>query len=252
MSFPREAFVAPVQTKPSPGVIGEGRKITKVLDSSLPQWPAASSLCTGSEQMRYTDNPRFQLAMQQVATQNSPYMTVPPTKAYSFRSVEPAQHLWSQTFCSTDDMPYQENGTQTPAQYCRAQLKEAETVNSDDDDEIPSPKFKTHPNKYPVQIECHGSKFCGYRRQQSRSGYKLLHLKGEGGDTQQIRYYKKDLVRVCKCGQQKSMDEFLLNGSGVETDGYEIHYSQKCKWKAYDDYKTGQRVLIRLCKCYEL
>ncbi|MEM7348403.1 MAG: NAD-dependent epimerase/dehydratase family protein [Chloroflexota bacterium] len=30
-----------------------------------------------------------------------------------------------------------------------------------------------------------------------------------------------------------------------------IDKGQKCRWKAYDDYKTGQRVLIRLCKCYK-
>jgi len=46
------------------------------------------------------------------------------------------------------------------------------------------------------------------------------------------------------------MYKTLASGLTEETNGYEIHYSQKCKWKAYDDFKTGERVLIRLCKCY--
>ena len=47
------------------------------------------------------------------------------------------------------------------------------------------------------------------------------------------------------------MDGALAHGRANDCDGYEIHYSQKCKWKAYDDFKTGKRVLIRLCKCYK-
>ncbi|KAF6036552.1 hypothetical protein EB796_005142 [Bugula neritina] len=47
------------------------------------------------------------------------------------------------------------------------------------------------------------------------------------------------------------MDGALTHGRNNDCDGYEIHYSQKCKWKAFDDFRTGQRVLIRLCKCYK-
>ena len=48
------------------------------------------------------------------------------------------------------------------------------------------------------------------------------------------------------------MDGALVHGRANDCDGYEIHYSQKCKWKAYDDFKTGNRVLTRLDKCYTL
>ena len=57
--------------------------------------------------------------------------------------------------------------------------------------------------------------------------------------------------RICRCGAYTQMDGALVHGRANDCDGYEIHYSQKCKWKAYDDFKTGKRVLIRLCKCYK-
>ena len=66
-----------------------------------------------------------------------------------------------------------------------------------------------------------------------------------------IKYYQKDLVRICRCGQYPQMDGALTHGRSNDCDGYEIHYNQKCKWKAYDDFKTGKRVLVRLCKCYK-
>ena len=48
------------------------------------------------------------------------------------------------------------------------------------------------------------------------------------------------------------MEQMLLNrGRDNDTDGYEIHYNNKCRWKAYEDFKTKKRVLIRLCKCYK-
>ena len=57
--------------------------------------------------------------------------------------------------------------------------------------------------------------------------------------------------RVCHCNKYKNRENLLRDGFSSEIDGYEVHYSQKCKWKAYDDFKTGKRVLIRLCKCYK-
>ena len=60
------------------------------------------------------------------------------------------------------------------------------------------------------------------------------------------------LYRVCVCGNEVDMEQMLLNrGRDNDTDGYEIHYNNKCRWKAYEDFKTKKRVLIRLCKCYK-
>ena len=56
---------------------------------------------------------------------------------------------------------------------------------------------------------------------------------------------------VCRCGSYPTMDGALAHGRSNDCDGYEIHYNLKCRWKAYDDFKSGKRVLIRLCKCYK-
>ncbi|XP_067948737.1 uncharacterized protein [Watersipora subatra] len=119
----------------------------------------------------------------------------------------------------------------------------------------------THPNKFPVEIEYHDNQHCVYRRQNTRSGPKVKQRRSTvyrpngsplmGMEVQQVKYYQKDLVRICRCGKYSQMDGALVQGRANDCDGYEIHYSQKCKWKAYDDYKTGKRVLIRLCKCYK-
>ncbi|XP_067948164.1 uncharacterized protein [Watersipora subatra] len=131
-----------------------------------------------------------------------------------------------------------------------------ELEDTDSDEE----EFTTHPNKFPVEIEYHDNKFCLYKRQPTRSGMKMKQVKASVYDPmtsetrnqlQQIKYYQKDLIRICRCGKYSEMDGALVQGRANDCDGYEIHYSQKCKWKAYDDYKTGQRVLIRLCKCYK-
>lgn len=130
-------------------------------------------------------------------------------------------------------------------------------VDSDSDDDTSD---QTHPNKYPVEIEEHYSKACGYRRQGTRSGPKIKHRNvtvydpitlEPKNEPQQIKYYQKDIVRTCRCGRYPQMDGALTHGRSNDCDGYEIHYNQKCKWKAYDDFKTGKRVLIRLCKCYK-
>lgn len=107
----------------------------------------------------------------------------------------------------------------------------------------------THPNKFPVEIEYHENRYCLYKRQGTRSGLKQKQSKTD--PKHHIKYYQKDLVRICRCGKYSQMDGALVHGRANDCDGYEIHYSQKCKWKAYDDFKTGKRVLIRLCKCYK-
>jgi len=129
-------------------------------------------------------------------------------------------------------------------------------LDSDSDDDCNS----SHPNKYPVEIEEHFTKACGYRRQPTRSGPKIKQRNVTSYDPvtyeqriepHQIKYYQKDIVRICRCGRYPQMDGALTHGRSNDCDGYEIHYNQKCKWKAYDDFKTGKRVLIRLCKCYK-
>lgn len=43
--------------------------------------------------------------------------------------------------------------------------EKTDDTDSDDDDEQTS---LTHPNKYPVEIECHWNKQCSYKRQNQR------------------------------------------------------------------------------------
>ncbi|XP_067948629.1 uncharacterized protein [Watersipora subatra] len=133
-------------------------------------------------------------------------------------------------------------------------------INSSDSDDDETEHTGTHPNKYPVEIEYHDNQQCGFRRQSTRSGPKMKQQQSTVYDpltgqnvpqVHRIKYYQKHLVRICRCGKYSQMDGALVQGRANDCDGYEIHYSQKCKWKAYDDYKTGQRVLIRLCKCYK-
>ncbi|KAF6023065.1 hypothetical protein EB796_018632 [Bugula neritina] len=100
-----------------------------------------------------------------------------------------------------------------------------------------------------------------FRRQPTRSGFKvkpqIASVYSPYSDSlcqpqvTYTKYYQKDIVRICRCGQYSQMEGALSHGRNNDCDGYEIHYSQKCKWKAYDDFKTGARVLIRLCKCYK-
>ncbi|KAF6036551.1 hypothetical protein EB796_005141 [Bugula neritina] len=99
----------------------------------------------------------------------------------------------------------------------------------------------THPNKFPSGVKV---------KQMKNTVYDPLAAQSRS-ETQHVKYYQKDLVRICRCGQYSQMEGALSHGRNNDCDGYEIHYSQKCKWKAYDDFKTGARVLIRLCKCYK-
>ena len=77
---------------------------------------------------------------------------------------------------------------------------------SDSDEDL----YDTHPNKFPVAIEEHKRRECGYYRQNFRSGNQVKIVKRREGDViynpvggaveevkpeLQKRYYRKDLVR---------------------------------------------------------
>ncbi|XP_067948736.1 uncharacterized protein [Watersipora subatra] len=159
----------------------------------------------------------------------------------------------SQEVRRIDDSISRQTMTVSPKTF---QQRDVDTDSDRDEDD-----GLTHPNKFPVEIEYHENKHCLYKRQNTRSGPKIKQRKSTvynpsgpsltGTEVQQIKYFQKDLVRICRCGKYSQMDGALVQGRANDCDGYEIHYSQKCKWKAYDDYKTGKRVLIRLCKCYK-
>ncbi|KAF6034952.1 hypothetical protein EB796_006740 [Bugula neritina] len=136
----------------------------------------------------------------------------------------------------------------------------AEEFSSDSDPE------DTHPNKFGIAIEEHFHRDCAYRRQPIRSGPQIKVIKKTGSaynppsliagpevnQEQTRKYYRKDLVRICVCGRYDTKDALLANrGRDNDADGYEVHYNIKCRWKSYEDFKTKQRVLIRLCKCYK-
>ncbi|XP_067944104.1 uncharacterized protein [Watersipora subatra] len=133
---------------------------------------------------------------------------------------------------------------------------------SDSDTDI----TETHPNKFPIAIEMHTNRNCGYKRQPIRSGPQVKVIKSSGEsynvnsptETPEVdqefmrRYYRKDLVRLCVCGRYDTKEPLLENrGRDNDADGYEVHYSIKCRWKSYEDFKTKTRVIIRLCKCYK-
>lgn len=80
------------------------------------------------------------------------------------------------------------------------------TQASDSDDDL----YDTHPNKFPVAIEEHKRRECGYYRQRFRSGNQVKIVKRREGDVvynpvgeavsevqpeMQKKFYRKDLVR---------------------------------------------------------
>ena len=92
--------------KASPGVIGEGRKITKTLVCTTPNTAQNKSpnifynqLEEDESAKRYFSNPRFVRAAHQVVQQQGPYATVPSTNT----SFNPPPQIWSPSM-PADDM----------------------------------------------------------------------------------------------------------------------------------------------------
>ncbi|KAF6036550.1 hypothetical protein EB796_005140 [Bugula neritina] len=246
------------QTGSAPGL---GRALTKSynsrpLSSDVSVYEGQGSPSSGGyRDYYYSTVPNPNCARNFIFDQSKLYLSQSPKDRDGSLSQAAHNYTDRQSAAGTSSASVHPSATQGPAYSGRDESQLSDEAENSDDSQPQS-----HPNKYPVAIEHHGSKQCIYRRQPTRSGstVKEQHVRIYNpyssqceSQVQYIKIYQKHLVRICRCGQYSQMEGALSHGRNNDCDGYEIHYSQKCKWKAYDDFKTGARVLIRLCKCYK-